>query len=146
MMRPVRADFKFRYKLRVRFAETDLQGIVFNGNYLTYYDVAWTEYFREIGFEWKDLVAMGADTVLGRTTLEFNSPARFDEVLEVHVRVSKIGNTSMTFDFEIHPEGGGRKVGAASSLYVCIDPNTLKPVRVPERLRARIGEFEGKEF
>jgi acyl-CoA thioester hydrolase len=146
MMRAVRADFKYHHKLRVRFAETDLQGIVFNGNYLTYYDVAWTEYFREIGFEWKDIVATGADTVLARTTVEFKSPARFDEVLEIHVRVSKIGNASMTFDFEIYPEGEERLIGAASSLYVCIDPKTLKPVRVPGDLRSRISEFEGKQF
>jgi acyl-CoA thioester hydrolase len=146
MMRPVRADFKFHYKLRVRFAETDLQGIVFNGNYLTYYDVAWTEYFRAIGFEWKDILATGADTVLARTTLEFKSPAQFDEVLEVYTRVSKIGNTSMTFDFEIYPEGGERLIGTASSLYVCIDPKTLKPVRVPDELRSRIGKFEGNEL
>jgi acyl-CoA thioester hydrolase len=146
MMRPVRSDFKFDHKLRVRFAETDLQGIVFNGNYLTYYDVAWTEYFRAIGFEWKDIVRTGADTVLARTTLEFKSPAQFDEVLEVYTRVSKIGNTSMTFDFEIYPQGGERLIGAASSLYVCIDPKTLKPVRVPDELRSRISEFEGKEF
>ena len=146
MMRPVRGDFKFHHKLRVRFAETDLQGIVFNGNYLTYYDVAWTEYFREIGFEWKDIVATGADTVLARTTIEFKSPARFDEVLEVYTRVSKIGNTSMTFDFEIYPEGEERLIGASSSLYVCIDPKALKPVRVPDELRSRIGEFEGKDF
>jgi acyl-CoA thioester hydrolase len=145
MMRAVRTDFKYHHKLRVRFAETDLQGIVFNGNYLTYYDVAWTEYFREIGFEWKDIVATGADTVLARTTIEFKSPARFDEVLEVHVRVSKIGNTSMTFEFEIYPEGEDRLIGAASSLYVCIDPKTLKPVRVPDALRSRISEFEGAE-
>jgi acyl-CoA thioester hydrolase len=146
MMRPVRGDFKFHHKLRVRFAETDLQGIVFNGNYLTYYDVAWTEYFREIGFEWKDIVATGADTVLARTTIEFKSPARFDEVLEVHARVSKIGNTSMTFDFEIYPEGEDRLVGRSSSLYVCIDPKGLKPVRVPDGLRSRISEFEGEDF
>jgi acyl-CoA thioester hydrolase len=146
MMRPVRGDFKFHHKLRVRFAETDLQGIVFNGNYLTYYDVAWTEYFREIGFEWKDIVATGADTVLARTTIEFKSPARFDEVLEVHARVSKIGNTSMTFDFEIYPEGEERLVGRSSSLYVCIDPKALKPVRVPDGLRSRISEFEGEDF
>jgi acyl-CoA thioester hydrolase len=146
MMPPVRSDFKFNHKLRVRFAETDLQGIVFNGNYLTYYDVAWTEYFRAIGFQWKDIIATGADTVLARTTIEFKSPAQFDEVLEVHTRVSKIGNTSMTFDFEIYPEGGERLIGAASSLYVCIDPKTLKPVRVPDELRSRISEFEAKDF
>ena len=146
MMPPVRSDFKFNHKLRVRFAETDLQGIVFNGNYLTYYDVAWTEYFRAVGFEWKDIVATGADTVLARTTLEFKSPAQFDEVLEVYTRVSKIGNTSMTFDFEIYPEGEERLIGAASSLYVCVDPKALKPVRVPNELRSRISQFEAKEF
>ena len=139
-------DFKFNHKLRVRFAETDLQGVVFNGNYLTYYDVAWTEYFRAMGIVWQDLIEMGADTVLARTTIEFKSPARFDEVLEVCVRVSKIGNTSLAFDFEIYPEGDERLIGSASSLYVCVDPKTLRPVSVPDLLRSRISEFEGKDF
>src|ERR1051325_3339987 len=124
MMPPVRSDFKFNHKLRVRFAETDLQGIVFNGNYLTYYDVAWTEYFRAMGMAWKDIVETGADTVLARTTIEFKSPAHFDDVLEVYTRVSKIGNTSITFDFEIYPEGDERLIGTSSSLYVCVDPKT----------------------
>ncbi|HKP85757.1 MAG TPA: thioesterase family protein [Blastocatellia bacterium] len=142
----MKADFKFNHKLRVRFAETDLQGIVFNGNYLTYYDVAWTEYFRAMGVVWKDLVEMGSDTVLARTTMQFKAPAHFDEVLEVCVRVSKIGNTSLTFDFEIYLEGEEQLINAAQSLYVCIDPKTLKPVRVPDGLRALIGELEGKDF
>ncbi|HXG92084.1 MAG TPA: thioesterase family protein [Blastocatellia bacterium] len=142
----MKTDFRFNHKLRVRFAETDLQGIVFNANYLTYYDVAWTEYFRAVGFEWKDLVEMDADTVLARITMEFKSPARFDEILEVHTRVSKIGNTSLTFDFEIYPEGEDRLINSATSLYVCIDPKSLRPVRVPDVLRRRIGEFEGKDF
>ena len=145
-MRVVKADFKFNHKLRVRFAETDMQGIVFNGNYLTYYDVAWTEYFRAMGLTWSGIVETGADTVLARTTIEFKSPAHFDEVLEVYTRVSKIGNTSITFDFEIYPEGDERLIGTSSSLYVCVDPKTLRPVRVPGVLRSRISEFEGKDF
>ena len=145
-MRRVKADFKFNHKLRVRFAETDLQGIVFNGNYLTYYDVAWTEYFRAMGMAWKDIVETGADTVLARTTIEFKSPAHFDEVLEIYTRVSKIGNTSITFDFEIYPEGDERLVGTSSSLYVCVDPKTHRPVRVPDMLRSRISEFEEKDL
>jgi acyl-CoA thioester hydrolase len=142
----VKEDFRFNHRLRVRFAETDLQGIVFNGNYLTYYDVAWTEYFRAMGMVWKDIIETGADTVLARTTIEFKSPAHFDEVLEIYTRVSKVGNTSMTFDFEIYPEGGERLIGTSSSLYVCVDPKTLRPVRVPDSLRSRIAEFEGKDF
>ena len=142
----MRSDFKFHHKLRVRFAETDLQGIVFNGNYLTYYDVAWTEYFRAIGLVYKDLLETGADTVLARIQMEFKSPARFDEVLEVYARVSHIGNTSIIFEFEIYPEGEDRLIGSATTLYVCIDPKTLKPVRAPDGLRSMIGRFEEKDF
>lgn len=139
-------DFRFYHSLRVRFAETDMQGIVFNGNYLTYYDVAWTEYFRALGLEWKDLLGFGSDTVLARTTMEFKAPARFDELLDVYTRVSKIGNTSLTFEFEIYAQTDGRLIGASSSLYVCIDPQSLRPVRVPDALRSRISDFEGKSF
>ncbi len=139
-------DFRFHHPLRVRFADTDMQGIVFNGNYLTYYDVAWTEYFRALGLTWQDLIGLGADTVLARTTMEFKAPARFDQILEIHTRVSKIGNTSLTFEFEIYAQGDERLIGTASSLYVCIDPETLRPVRVPDALRSRISEFEGEAF
>ena len=142
----MKEDFRFRHSLRVRFAETDMQGIVFNGNYLTYYDVAWTEYFRALGMRWQDLIGMGADTVLARTTMEFKAPARFDEVLDVYTRVAKVGNTSLTFEFEIYAQNDGRLIGAASSLYVCVDQQALRPVRVPDALRARLCEFEGKSL
>lgn len=139
-------DFRFAHTLRVRFAETDMQGIVFNGNYLTYYDVAWTEYFRAVGLVWQDLLDLGADTVLARTTMEFKAPARFDQLLDIHTRVSRIGNTSITFEFEIYVHGEEQLIGTAQSLYVCIDLQTLKPVRVPDPLRARLTEFEGKSL
>ena len=135
--------FRFHHDIRVRFADTDLQAIVFNANYLTYYDVAWTEYFRAVGFEWKDLLALGVDTVLARTTMEFKSPGRFDEILEVHTRVSKIGTTSLTFEFAIYPQSEDRLIGTATSLYVCVDPKTLTSTPVPDDLRRRILEFEG---
>lgn len=139
----MKEEFKFCHKLRVRFAETDMQGIVFNGNYLTYYDVAWTEYFREMGYDYKSLIEeTGVDTVLAKTTLEFKAPSRFDEILEIYVRVSRVGNTSLTFDFEIWVENEERLVNRASSLYVCIDPKTLRPVPVPDNLRAAINRFE----
>lgn len=138
----MKSDFRFHHDIRVRFADTDLQAIVFNANYLTYYDVAWTEYFRAVGFEWKDLLSLGVDTVLARTTMEFKSPARFDEILEVYTRVAKIGTTSLTFEFAIYPQGEDRLIGLATSLYVCVDPKTLRSTPVPDLLRRRIDEFE----
>src|SRR5215471_3523025 len=103
-MRRVKSDFRFHHTLRVRFGETDLQKIVFNANYLLYCDVAWTEYFRAIGLTWDEMVASGLDTVLARSTIEFRAPASFDDVLEIHTRISRIGNTSIIFDFEIYRE------------------------------------------
>ena len=139
----MKSNFHFHHDIRVRFADTDLQGIVFNGNYLTYYDVAWTEYFRAVGFTWSDLLALGVDTVLARTTMDFKSPAKFDEILEVHTRVSRLGNTSLTFEFEIYAQNEDRLIGSATSLYVCVDPKTLKSTAVPDLLRKRVSEFEG---
>ena len=142
----MKEDFRFHHEIRVRFGDTDLQAIVFNANFLIYYDVAWTEYFRALGLSWQTMIESGVDTVLARTTLEFKAPARFDEVLEVYTRISKIGNTSLTFDFEIYAEGSERLVNSASSLYVCVNPKTLQKMRVPDDLRRRISEFEGREL
>ncbi len=142
----MKEDFRFHHKIRVRFGDTDLQAIVFNANFLIYYDVAWTEYFRALGLTWQAMISSGVDTVIARTTLEFKAPARFDEVLEVYTRISKIGKTSLNFEFEIYPEGGERLVNSASSLYVCVDPKTLLKMRVPDDLRRRISDFEGREL
>jgi acyl-CoA thioester hydrolase len=111
-----------------------------------YYDVAWTEYLRELGFDYQTLIERELDTVLARTTLEFKSPARFDDILEIYTRVSTIRNTSMIFDFEIYPADEDRLIGTANTLYVCIDPKTLKPIQVPGYLRESIGRFEGKDL
>jgi acyl-CoA thioester hydrolase len=140
----MKSDFRFCHKLRVRFAETDAQKIVFNGNYLTYYDVAWTEYFRELGMNYKDLIAGGLDTVVARSTLEFKAAAEFDEILEIYVRVAAIGKTSLTFQFEIYAENDGRLVNTCESIYVCVDPKTLEKIPVPADLRKRFAAFEGK--
>src|SRR5262245_66179744 len=137
---------RFHREIRVRFADSDLQSIVFNSNYLTYYDVAWTEYFRAIGYEWKDLISLGVDTVLSRTTMEFKSPARFDEILEVYTRISKIGTTSLTFEFAIYPQGEDRLINSATSLYVCVDPKKLTSTPIPDELRKSIVQFEGEHL
>jgi acyl-CoA thioester hydrolase len=138
----VKSDFRFFHQLRVRFAETDAQKIVFNANYLTYYDVAWTEYFRHLGLPYQEMIARGVDTVVARTTLEFKASAGFDELVDVGVRVSAIGNSSMTFDFEIYAQNDGRLVNQAQSIYVCVDPKTMQKIPVPEWLRSLISRFE----
>ena len=77
-----RDAFRLREQLRVRWAETDLQGIVFNGHYLTYFDVAITEYWRAIGLPYPAAFAgIGVDVFAVKSTVEYLAPARFDEVI-----------------------------------------------------------------
>src|SRR5690606_10218886 len=92
-----RDDFRFFHPLRVRWAEVDPQGIVFNGNYLTYADVAITEYFRAMDVAYPaDLLKDGGDFFAVKTLLEYLAPARFDDLLDIGVRVSRLGGASMT--------------------------------------------------
>lgn len=139
-------DFEFTHQLRVRFAEADLQGFVFNPNYLMYCDVVWTEYFRSLGFTYDEMVKMGVDSVLKSARLDFDSPARFDDVLILRARVSQIGRTSMTFDFEIRDGGDERLIARVASTYVFINPQTSRPTAVPDNIRAVISEYEHKDF
>jgi len=95
---PSPEDFEFFHGLRVRWAEVDPQGIVFNAHYLTYADVAFTEYMRTIGFPYPDgLQALGTDLFAVSASLDYQGSARFDDELEIGVRVERIGRTSIRF-------------------------------------------------
>ena len=97
-----REDFTASHRLRVRWAEADMQGIVFNGHYLTYFDVAVTEYWRAIGLPYPQTTAdSGGEMYTVKSTIEYLSPARYDDELEVLMRCARIGRSSLTFVIEI---------------------------------------------
>lgn len=136
-----RGDFCFSHPLRVRWAEVDRQGIVFNGHYLTYFDVGITEYWRAIGYPYPDaLLEHGNDTFAVKATIEYKTPARYDDLLEVMVRVARIGRTSLQFVLQI--DRGETQLVAGELIYVNADADTRKPVPVPVFLRNAIVRFE----
>jgi acyl-CoA thioester hydrolase len=97
-----RADFTAVHRLRVRWAESDMQGIVFNGHYLTYFDVAVTEYWRAIGLPYPETTAdTGGEMYTVKATIEYHRPARYDDELDVLMRCARIGRSSLTFLVEI---------------------------------------------
>lgn len=137
-----RSDFTFCHPLRVRWAEVDRQGIVFNGNYLLYFDVAITEYWRAIGYPYPDaLLGQGFDTFVKKAALEYHAPAGYDDVLDLCVRVARIGRSSMQFLLEIHR--AGELLVDGEVIYVNADAATRKSAPVPEFLRQAIVSFEG---
>lgn len=136
-----RAQFRFFHPLRVRWAEVDRQGIVFNGHYLTYFDVAITEYWRAIGYPYPDaLLAQGCDTFVKKAVVEYHAPAGYDDTLEIGVRVARIGRSSMRFVLEIYR--GETPLVEGEIVYVNADPATRAPAPVPAFLREAISSFE----
>ena len=137
-----REEFRYHFPLRVRFAETDMQGIVFNGHYLTYIDTAVTEYLRHLSYPYQEMVKSGCDFVLARVSCDFRSPAHFDDPLEVHTRVVELKTRSFVVQFEIYREGETAPLFTASSVYVGIDPATKRPLPLPEQFRQIVRTFE----
>ena len=98
-----RKIYNFFYTLRVRYAEVDAQGIVFNSHYLTYFDCAITEYYRKIKYNYiSEVKKSKKDFHVIKTTIEYKKPISFDQIIDLGVKVSKIGNTSLTFDISIY--------------------------------------------
>jgi acyl-CoA thioester hydrolase len=138
--------FKFKETLRVRFAETDAQGVVWNGNYLTYFDVAMTAYLRAMGLAYQQAVGEGYEFVLARFVIDFKAPAAFDDPIEVYTGVTRIGNSSIHFGFEMFNSDNALLLAQGEAIYVVIDRRTGTSTRVPDRFRELTRKFEGKDF
>ncbi len=138
-----RADFSCVARLRVRWAEVDMQKIVFNGHYLTYIDTAIAEYWRAIGLPYPHgyVDRYGADVYLRKATVEYLGSARYDDLLEIGCRVTRLGRTSMTFAFEIYRAAEEPPLVTADLVYVNADP-AMQPAPLPEDLRRRVAGFE----
>ena len=138
------ADFRLRLPLRVRWAEVDLQGVVFNGHYLTYCDVCVTEYWRAIGMPYPAaFLAIGSDLFVRKATLEYHAAAVFDDDLEICGRTTRLGTSSLTFTVEMFRSGQTDAALIGGELiYVNTDPATRTPAPLPRQLRERVRAYE----
>jgi acyl-CoA thioester hydrolase len=130
------ASVNFEWGLRVRYQETDQQGIVYHSRYLEYCDIAMTEFFRWLGWDYPDFVAAGCDPSLVTTAITFHAPARCDEIVAVRVSVVRIGNKSFTLGYYLHR--GGTKLVTVETVYVNIDPTQGTSRDLPEHVRMRM--------
>ena len=130
-------------KIRVRWMECDGQGIVYNGAYLGYLEIGQAEYYRNLGFAIYIIPQSGYfDFVVVKSTQEFKAPAKVDEIIELHVRVSNIGNTSLTLNLEIYAEGNDRLLTSIETVYVGYDTATESTRPVPDAIRGLVTHFE----
>jgi acyl-CoA thioester hydrolase len=138
-----RDQFKFFYDLRVRYAEVDSQGIVFNAHYLTYFDTSITEYIRNINYDYQGLVSKsGLDFHLVKSTVEYLKPIGYDEIIEIGVTAHKIGKSSLTWVLAIFKKGESGCLAQGEIIWVCSRAGANKSHPLPEDLVKLLSEYE----
>ena len=121
------------HTLRVRYGESDLQGIAFNAHYLNYFDIGMTELWRAAFGNYQTMLERGVDMVLAEARLRFRKPARFDDELDLSVAVTHMGTTSIVTR---HFARCGRDVVAEADLrHVLVDLQTLAKTPIPDWAR-----------
>jgi acyl-CoA thioester hydrolase len=129
----------FVHELRVRYAECDPQNIVFNANYLVYFDVVFTELWRAAVGPWQDMVARGIDAVVAEANVRFRAPARFDDVLALHAHVARLGTTSMLTGIDVMRDG--ELLVAGRLQHVCVETATWGKTPIPDWVRDGLRRF-----
>lgn len=132
-----REDFPFIHRLRVRWQEVDAQKVVFNGHYLSYLDVAMSEYWRAVGLPYPEgMTHHGGDMYARQHTLAYHAPAVLDDLLDIGVRCDHIGNSSMKLAWAVWSDH--RLLVTGEVIYVHTSLATRRPEPVPSSVRAQI--------
>jgi acyl-CoA thioester hydrolase len=133
--------YRYAAYTRVGFSDTDAQGVVYYGRYMPYFDLARTEYHRHLG-----AISIRGEFAMRASTVEYHAPARFDDLLEVFVRVERVGTTSVTYDyaaFRLDDDGSNLLMASAKQTLVLIEVASRQPAPIPDQFRQRVAEFEG---
>ena len=130
--------FRYSALARVWFSDTDAQGVVYYGRYLPYFDHARTEYHRHLG----RLEVGPNEFAMRASAIEYLAPARFDDLLEVFVRVARIGRTSVTYEHAAYRLDDDVLMVTATQVLVLIDRDRRRPVEVPGSFRGVVDAFE----
>ena len=129
----------FAHPLRVRYAECDMQGHVFNGHYLTWFDMAHTELLREAVGPYQQLVDAGIEFVVAEANVRYLAPARFDDELEIGVALDPVGTTSLVSRFTVRR---GEDVLTEGTLrHVCVDAQTFAKTPWLDDVRERLAPY-----
>ena len=137
-------DFRLVHRLRVRWAEVDMQKIVFNAHYLMYFDTAITDYWRALALPYEEaMIQLGGELYVKKASVQYHGSARFDDWLAVALKCERIGNSSMVFAGAIFR--GEELLITCELVYVFADPVSQTSRPVPPGLRRLVERFEAGE-
>ena len=137
-------NFRLVHRLRVRWAEVDMQKIVFNAHYLMYFDTAISDYWRALALPYEEaMVQLGGELYVKKASVEYHGSAHFDDRLDVGLKCERIGNSSMVFAGAIFRDG--ELLITCELVYVFADPVSQTSRPVPPGLRSLVERFEAGE-
>ena len=137
--------YTFRTTVRVRFADTDAQGIAHNASYLVWYEVARVEYLREHAGGYQALRDHGIEALVLESHCRYVVPAVFDDLLHVHTRCVGLRGARFRYEYAIVRDDGTLMADGYTA-HACVDSATFKPTRVPDWLRDAIGRVESSSM
>ncbi len=132
--------FSFSTEVRVRFAETDAQGIANNAVYLVWLELARVEYLGRFAGGYQALRDRGIEALVTEAHVRYGAPARFDEVVRIHARCVDVRGARFRYEYVLDRDG--TLVADAWTDHACVDARTMRPTRVPEWLRDAIATAE----
>jgi acyl-CoA thioester hydrolase len=139
-----RPPFKYSAFARVWFSDTDAQGIVYYGRYMPYFDHARVEYHRHLGIS--GVGRDGYEFVMRASTVEYHAPASFDDLLEVFVRLKRIGRTSVTYECAAYRMDDDALTVTADQTLVLVDLDERRAYPIPDDYRDAMRAFEGDDL
>lgn len=121
--------------VRVRYAETDQMGVVYYGNYFTWFEIGRVEFCRQFGFEYKQMeIEDGTFLVVAETSCRYKRPARYDDLLTIRTRVTGLQRRTIRFAYEIFRQGSDELIAIGETLHVICDRQG-RPKSLPEKYR-----------
>jgi acyl-CoA thioester hydrolase len=125
------------HQVRVIFGDTDQMGVVYYANYLRYFEAARAALLRDRGLSGRDLDQLGVGFPVAEARCRYRRPARYEDLLAVHIEVSELGHARVSFSYRVMR--GEELIADGGTVHACVDHRSGRPCRIPERLRAALG-------
>jgi acyl-CoA thioester hydrolase len=136
------AEFRFYYPIDVRYGDLDPQGHLNNAKYLTYIEQARIHYIKQLGL-WDGISFLDIGIILADVHLTFRSPIHFGQPVRVGVRVSRLGNKSLSMEYRLEDAGNGQELARGSTVSVAYNYHERETIPLPTEWRTAITNFEG---
>jgi acyl-CoA thioester hydrolase len=136
-------DLRFATDLRVRFSETDAQGVVHNAVCLVWFEIARIAYLARFPGGYKGLIEQGVDATTAEAHVRYRDGVRFDDELSIHVRATDVRGARFRFEYVVERTSAPAGVVADGwTAHACVNARTLRPMRMPPWLAEAIAEAE----